>query len=374
MTHTQRLWVTGLLLLAGGCRSTASTGTSSAEAASPSQPIEEGAVRIAPESRPSLDIQPAGSGAAIAVVRAPGRVAFRDGAVAQVAAPIVGRVAEIHVKVGDPVKAGDALVTLHSPAAAAAARADLESALVSLKAARAVLERQTAMLQKGVGIESEKFQAEIDVAKVESDVARAQRAVAYLGQGAGSTVVVRAPIAGTVLQRRTTLGAVADPNGEALIELGDSRATWIVADVFERDLPLVAAGAGASVALAGVPQPVRGRVVSVGATLTSGMRTAPVYVALDDAAVAPRAGMYARVTLDAQALDGVTLPVNAVLIKDGKTSVVYVQRDELTFLRREVSVGQPIDGRVQVLSGVAPGDRVVVRGALLLDGAADQLL
>ncbi|MGK3999386.1 efflux RND transporter periplasmic adaptor subunit [Sorangium sp. So ce1024] len=366
--------MTGLLLLAGGCRSTAVAGTSSAEAAGPSQPIEEGVVRIAPESRSSLDIQPAGAGAAVAVVRAPGRVAFRDGAVAQVAAPIVGRVAEIHVKVGDPVKAGDPLVTLHSPAAAAA-RADLESALVSLKAARAVLERQTAMLQKGVGIESEKFQAEIDVAKVESDVARAQRAVAYLGQGAGSTVVVRAPIAGTVLQRRTTLGAVADPNGEALIELGDSQATWIVADVFERDLPLVAPGAGASVALASVPQPVRGRVVSVGATLTSGMRTAPVYVALDDdAAVAPRAGMYARVTIDAQALDGVTLPVNAVLIKDGKTSVVYVQRDELTFVRREVSVGQPIDGRVHVLSGVAPGDRVVVRGALLLDGAADQLL
>lgn len=346
---------------------------SSAEAAAPSEPLEEGAVRIAPASRPYLEIQPVESGSSIAVVRAPGRVAFRDGAVAQVAAPIEGRVVEIHVKVGDVVKAGDRLVTLHSPAAAAA-RADLESALVAHKGARAVLERQTAMLQKGVGIESEKFQAEIDVAKTESEVARAQRAVAYLGQGTGSTVVVRAPIDGTVLQRKTTVGAVADPNGEALIEIGDSQATWIVADVFERDLPLLAVGAGASVALASVPQPVRGHVVSIGAALTTGMRTAPVYIALDDAAIAPRAGMYARVTIDAKALDGVTLPVTAVLIKDGNTSVVYVQKDELTFLRREVSVGQSIMGRVQVLSGVAPGDRVVMRGALLLDGAADQLL
>jgi len=69
-----------------------------------------------------------------------------------------------------------------------------------------------------------------------------------------------------------------------------------------------------------------------------------------------------------------TLPVSAVLIRDGRDPVVYVQRDPLTYERRSVSVGQPIEGRVQVTSGIAAGDKVVVKGALLLDGAADQLL
>ena len=55
-------------------------------------------------------------------------------------------------------------------------------------------------------------------------------------------------------------------------------------------------------------------------------------------------------------------------------SVVYVQRDDLTFVRRRVVVAQPVDGRVQIVSGLTPGEKVVVRGALLLDGAADQLL
>ncbi len=71
---------------------------------------------------------------------------------------------------------------------------------------------------------------------------------------------------------------------------------------------------------------------------------------------------------------GLTLPVNAVLIKDGKDPVVYVQKDPLTFVRRRVVVAQPVEGRVQIVSGLSPGEKVVVRGALLLDGSADQLL
>jgi len=54
--------------------------------------------------------------------------------------------------------------------------------------------------------------------------------------------------------------------------------------------------------------------------------------------------------------------------------VVYVQQDALTYQRRSVVIAQPVEGRVQVVSGLSPGDKVVVRGALLLDGAADQLL
>jgi cobalt-zinc-cadmium efflux system membrane fusion protein len=70
----------------------------------------------------------------------------------------------------------------------------------------------------------------------------------------------------------------------------------------------------------------------------------------------------------------VTLPTSAVLIKDGSNPVVYVQKDPLTYLRRPVVLAQPVEGRVQIVSGLSPGEKVVVRGALLLDGSADQLL
>jgi cobalt-zinc-cadmium efflux system membrane fusion protein len=83
--------------------------------------------------------------------------------------------------------------------------------------------------------------------------------------------------------------------------------------------------------------------------------------------------MYGRASIDSSDA-GVTLPVNAVLIEEGKDPVVYVQKDALTFVRRPVVVARPVEGRVQIVSGLSAGEKVVVRGALLLDGAADQLL
>lgn len=68
------------------------------------------------------------------------------------------------------------------------------------------------------------------------------------------------------------------------------------------------------------------------------------------------------------------LPAEAVLIEDGKTYVVYVRVGDDRFAPRKVEVGRSIDGRVEVVSGVAPGDEVVIRGALLIEGAAEQLL
>jgi cobalt-zinc-cadmium efflux system membrane fusion protein len=150
-------------------------------------------------------------------------------------------------------------------------------------------------------------------------------------------------------------------------------ALWIVADVFERDLPRVHPGARSRITFQSVGHPVDGRVASVGSVVASGLRTAPVFLTVDAHDASLRPGMYGRVEIDSTDA-GVTLPVNAVLIKEGKDPVVYIQKDPLTFVRRSVVVAQPVEGRVQIVSGLAPGEKVVVRGALLLDGAADQLL
>ena len=70
----------------------------------------------------------------------------------------------------------------------------------------------------------------------------------------------------------------------------------------------------------------------------------------------------------------ISLPVTAVLIKDGKRRVVYVEKSDGTYEARDVETGRNRDGRVIILKGVAAGERVVVRGALLLDTQAEQML
>ena len=84
--------------------------------------------------------------------------------------------------------------------------------------------------------------------------------------------------------------------------------------------------------------------------------------------------MLAEVALRIGAAQGISVPVSAVLIKDGKRRVVYVERSDGTFEAREVQTGRNREGRVVILQGLTAGERVVVRGALLLDTQAEQLL
>jgi cobalt-zinc-cadmium efflux system membrane fusion protein len=161
--------------------------------------------------------------------------------------------------------------------------------------------------------------------------------------------------------------------GDALVEVGDPAQLWVVADVPERELPQIIDGAQAQLDLTTLAEPLQARVISIGAVVSTGLRTAPVRMALASRPEGLRPGMYGWVRLQGNA-DTMTLPVEAVLIKDGKDSVVYVAKDEQTFERRVVTVGRPLDGRVPVVSGLQAGERVVVRGALLLDGSGEQLL
>lgn len=339
----------------------------------PSTPRPDGTVRLSRRSAPYVVTEKVARGASTPVVLAPARLAFRDGAVSQVATPIAGRIAQIHVKAGDRVKPGDPLVTISSPDAAAA-RAQLAAAGAEHDAAVQEAARQDAMASAGVGVDSERVATRSRLRQTEAELARTQTTVAMLGGGGGSTVVLRAPIEGTVIARHTTVGAVAQPGGDPLIEIGNPTALWVIADVFERDLAHVRDGAAVDIELSTRTAPLPGHVVAVGSALTGALRTAPVTIALDAPGNDVRAGMFARAAIKAPEATSIVIPSEAVLIEDGKTNVVYVKTGEDLFVARKVEVGPSINGKVEVMRGVAEGEQIVVKGALLLDGAAEQLL
>jgi membrane fusion protein, heavy metal efflux system len=334
-------------------------------------PLPEGIVRIPEASRSFIAVAAAADQTGDSTLRAPARVEFRDGAIAQIGAPLDGRVVKVHVRSGDAVRAGDPLVTIDCPDAAAV-RAAVDTATASLHEASVALDRERRMLDEGIGIEREKLEAETKVSEIDAELTRARASAAFVGKGSGTTVVVRAPIAGTVTARKATEGMAVQHGGDPLVEIGDPSAVWVIADVFERDLPTVRQGAAAQVEL---PEgTLEGRVTSIGAVVASGLRTAPVRISLTTDGKRLRPGMYGRAEIAVASDTGrLTLPTEAVLVK-GKDTIVYIEKNPTTFERRTVVVGPPVAGRVPVISGLAPGDRVVVRGALLLDGSADQLL
>ncbi len=342
--------------------------TESAEAPIPA----EGHVVLREPSRAFIEVETIAASREVLELRLPARVVFREEALARIGAPVAGRVMEVHVSVGDHVVPGQALITLRSPEAAAS-RASLASGTASLSAARRAVERVHRMMGDGVGTERELVEAEARVAELEADVARARATVGLLGSGGGATLVLRSPLEGIVLSRSATPGgAVAEGEGP-LVEVGDPGRSWIEADLYERDLDLVHDGEAVRVSLLSHAEPAFGDVVRVGAVVDPVTRAAPIRIELDELLPTLRPGMvaWAYVAVDDA---GITVPTRSVLVVDGRSYAVFVEEESGEFVRRPVEIGSSIGERIQIRSGLMPGDRVVVRGALLLDGAADFLL
>ena len=148
-------------------------------------------------------------------------------------APFDGRIVKVHVQTGETVRSGDPLVTLDCPEAASA-RAAVDTVTASLREARVALDRERRMLDQGIGIEREKLAAETRVAGLEAELHRAQAGAVFVGPGSGTTVIVRAPMAGIVITRKAVEGVAVQRGAEPLVEIGNPTAPWVVADVFER--------------------------------------------------------------------------------------------------------------------------------------------
>jgi cobalt-zinc-cadmium efflux system membrane fusion protein len=332
----------------------------------------DGSVRLPKASLRYLRIETVETEGGSFDIRVPARAEFKDGAVSRVGSPASGRIVAIAVKTGDRVRTGQPLLTIASPDAASARNA-VASARAALLEAKADVSRQDRMMNEGVGVERERLEAQLRLSQAQAETERAEATAALVGEGSGAELVVRSPMSGTVIDVKTSIGAAVAAGGDPLIDVGDPDGVWIVADVTDHDLPLIKEGATAEVLLSTMSSPLSARVVSIGTVVDPSLRTAPVRLALASPIAGLRPGTFGRARIMTVA-GGATLPAEAVLIRGGKDWIVYVATGDDTFERRSVVAGRPIDGRVQVLSGLSPGDRVVVSGALLLDGSAEQLL
>jgi membrane fusion protein, copper/silver efflux system len=181
------------------------------------------------------------------------------------------------------------------------------------------------------------------------------------------TLTLTAPSNGVVLEKMVVAGQGVTP-GMKLYRIADLSTVWMEGEVFEQDLALIRVGAEARVELAAYPGgPRRGRVSFVYPVVDEQSRTARVRVVLANAGGALRPGMYATLSFDAILdPDRLSVPAEAVVMT-GERNLVFVVRPDGTLEPREVVLGARGDGRVQILRGVAAGDRIVASANFLVD-------
>lgn len=294
-------------------------------------------VRYAPAKRQKL------SRSVVAV----GEVNADENRLADVTLRTEGWIDKLHVEeTGEYVKKGQALLDLYSP--------DILTASEEVLAAR-----------RATGAARERLVAAADRKLLLLGVTRSQLKRLVARGKARDRITVSSPTNGYVVEKSVVEGDHVQ-KGMSLLRIADLSEVWVDAQVYESDLPLVKLGQSVSVTLPFVPgQRFEGSIGYIHPRLDPQTRTVRVRVVLDNPDLTLRPGMYADVKIDVDLGERLVIPREAV-VYSGTRRLVFVDLGEGRLQPKEVEVGVRAGGMIEVLDGVAEGERVVSSGNFLI--------
>jgi len=352
------------------------------------------ATTLGPEQRAAITVEVAQTRSLQNDVTAPGKIAFNGNRVTPVFSQFSGRIVQLSAELGTSVRKSQTIGMIDSPDIVGM-QSDYLQALSTERSARTTLELATrtreraARLAEAEAIPRRDFQqAQADESRAADDLQRAQTAVAAArgrlrsaGMGEeeinrlskGARVVNRlvplvAPISGTITDRKAGLGQVVQPGaGDPLFMIADLSSVWVNADVYEDQLAWIRVGAPVKIRTPAYPNETFGaRVDLIGSTVDPDKHTAAVRCVVPNPANRLKPGMFATVILrSAASQTAITVPASAIVVEGDERSI-FVEESPGKYIKRKVETGGEIDGLVVVRSGLKEGERVVVRGGLLL--------
>ena len=332
-------------------------------------PVEE----VETESAVEVEVEPATVGAIEGHINVTGVVMPAPGAELTIVAPEPARIAEMPKAEGDPVRVGDVLVRFDIPtltAGVSASRADVSQARARVESTRAAVTRITGLVERGVAAQRELEEAKRDQAEAEAALARAESDAGAAGALAGRTVVT-ARFAGVVAKRWHNPGdmveaAASDP----ILRVIDPAKLQVVASIPAGDLPRIVVGRPGHVVGPGgtVEQDVT--VLTRPAQLDPSGSVGEVRLAFN-APTRLTTGTPLQVSIVAESHPKAIMVEAAAVQHEGEEAFVMIVKDDKKAHRQIVKLGLTDGERVEILSGVASGDRVIVKGQNGLPDGAD---
>jgi Cu(I)/Ag(I) efflux system membrane fusion protein len=317
--------------------------------------LKPGTIRLTTEKmqRAGVRLADVSRSAVSKTVRASGMVAADETRQAVLAARFAGFIEKLYVsQTGDTVRAGQPL-----------ARVWAESPEILIKAADYI--GSLASGQKDHAASAASLLRQYGVSQAELN------AMAKSGVPSRSLTIV-APASGTVMEKPAVQG-MHFATGDTLFKTTDLSRVWILADVSERDLGAVKKGQKVAVNFRDNPaDSFEGTVLLVYPQLDAATRTAKVRIAVANPNNRLRIGQFAdvRIAVPSAAGSVLTVPVAAV-VDDGSRQVVFVSKGNGLFEPRPVKLGMRNADRVEVLSGLNDGERVVASGNFLIDAESN---
>lgn len=335
--------------------------------------LREGTLVTVPEASPlrqSLMIGAVEPQAFAQTIDAPGVIEAVPEKLVKITPPLTGRIVRLHRQLGDVVKAGEALATVDSPDLGSAYSEHIK-AQATLAQVRQEFERQRALQDEDISARKDFEAAQLALSAAESDARAAADRLAQFDVSIQAVsrreYVLRAPIAGRVVEMEGAQGGYWNDNTASIMTIADLSTVWLSASVAEKDLPQMFVGQTAHITPnAYAERAFEGKVKYIGDLLDPDTRTVQVRVAIDNREGRFKPGMFARVSFSGASYQALLAPASA-LLQSGLFTRVFVEQSPFRFESRVVSVGASIGDRVEVLSGLKAGERIVIKDGVLLN-------
>jgi cobalt-zinc-cadmium efflux system membrane fusion protein len=289
--------------------------------------------------------------------------------------PISGRILELKVKPGDQVKRGEVLAVLDS-SDAATARSDFAKAKVEAQRAASAADREKDLVDHGAAAEKDYVDARALSDTAVAELARTRQRLDILNISPTATndsLPLLSPAGGVVLSVSAAPGELSRSleTADPLVTIADLATVWIVGDVYEKDIRKIERGKQVTVTCEAYPgQQWTGRVDSLFGAIDPATRTLKLRVALHNGDQRLKPEMFAAIHVRMGSHKAIVVPA-AAIIHEGQTTAVFVQSQGKPE-QRNVTTGQTIDGEVEIVSGLQPGQQVAANGAELLTGGGNE--
>ncbi|HUJ90543.1 MAG TPA: efflux RND transporter periplasmic adaptor subunit [Syntrophorhabdales bacterium] len=284
--------------------------------------------------------------------------------------PVTGRVVALKVSLGDRVVKGQPLIVIDS-ADLAQAYADDDKARGVLEHTRKVMERVRGLNKTGAGALKDLEQAECDYEQARIEFGRAEARLREIGvqpgKGESRLLTLKAPAEGSVTALMCAPGAFANDTTAALMTVASLDTVWVTANVPESDVAHVAKGQSVDVTFPAYPgKTLHGKVAFVSDVMDSDSRRCKVRMTFANLDRKLKPNMFANASFNVPQKDMVFVP-NSALLMNNDSTVVFVEIEPWTFVRRPVVPGYGEGDGARIEQGLNPGDRVIVKGGVLLN-------
>jgi len=302
-----------------------------------------------------------------------------------VLAPFSGPVSRLLVSLGEHVKQGQPLAAVDSPDFATAISA-YRKAISTAQTARRLADLDKDLVEHNGVAKREADQAQTDAANAEADREAARQSLVSLQVPAqaikdiqdGRPIsrldgIIRAPIAGTVVEKLITPGQLLQAGTTACFTVADLSRVWVMAQVFGSDLESVRVGDQADVVTGIGSTKFSGVVDNISALVDPDTRSVVARVVVKNPGGLLKKQMYVRVLIQAREENtGVLVPVSAVLRDDVNLPFVYLLQPDGSFARQHVTLGYRSGEQNDIADGLKAGDQIVVDGGIFVQFMQNQ--